>query len=187
MKLEPSSVMLLIVDMQNDFCKPRGSLYSEQSQSIIPSIERLLSKARESGVVVAFSQDWHEPDDTHFDYWPPHCIQGTWGAEIVEELFPLENELVFKKGGYSVFLDTDIEHHLREGGIRTLIVCGTLVNICVLHTVADALQRYYNVIVPKECVAALNDYEMEYALYHIGKVLKGTVCSMDELANYFEK
>jgi|Deesub1362A_J573_1020465.scaffolds.fasta_scaffold00052_3 nicotinamidase-related amidase len=181
MRVEPESTMLLIVDMQNDFCKPDGALYSEQSQSIIPYIKKVLDWARESKMMIAYSQDWHEPDDPHFDYWPPHCIQGTWGAEIVDELSPLENELVFKKGAYSVFLDTDIEHHLRECSIKTLIICGTLVNICVLHTTADALQRYYNTVVPKECVASLNEYEMEYALYHIGKVLKGTLCSVDEL------
>jgi len=179
--LDAEHTMLLIVDMQNDFCKKNGALYSENSEKIIPSISRLLEIFREAGAPVGFTQDWHEPDDVEFGRWGPHCVERSWGAEIVDELAPLEMELVFKKTRYSPFYDTDIQEHMLDLEIERAVVCGTLANVCVLHTACDMMMRGVDVVVPVEAVAALSDYDMGYALYHMGEVFTAHICSVDEI------
>ncbi|MHC1624740.1 MAG: cysteine hydrolase family protein [Methermicoccaceae archaeon] len=180
-QLERKGTMLLVVDMQNDFCTPEGTLYNKPSADIIEPISNLLNGARKGDITIGYTQDWHKKDDVHFKQWSPHCIMHTWGSEIVNELAPLEHEYVFKKEGYSPFHDTDIERRLHENNIHTIIVCGTLANICVLHTVVDALQYHFDVVVPRECTAALNEYDYNYALHHMGDVMGATVCSLDEI------
>ncbi|MHC1602360.1 MAG: cysteine hydrolase family protein [Methermicoccaceae archaeon] len=173
--------MLLIVDMQNDFCSKGGTLYSKKSENIIHNIEELQESFRDVGAHVAYTQDWHEADDSEFDVWGAHCVEGTWGAEIVDELAPLELELVFKKTRYTPFYDTDIHKHLLELEIRDTVVCGTLANVCVLHTACDIVMRGVNAIIPVECIAALSDYDMGYAMYHVEEVFKARICSANDI------
>lgn len=181
LRLEPSHTMLLIVDMQNDFCTKGGALYSESSESIIASVKGLQKLFRDAGAPVAYTQDWHEADDAEFDRWGAHCVEGTWGAEIVSELAPLEMELVFKKTRYTPFYDTDIQSHLAEFEVKTAVVCGTLVNVCVLHTACDMMMRGVDVAIPVEAVAALSDYDMGYALYHMKDVFGARICSVSDI------
>jgi len=68
---------LIIVDLQNDFC-PGGALATPKGDIIVPVINKILDKFE----VVTASQDWHPKDSIHFDKWPPHCVQGTHGAEL---------------------------------------------------------------------------------------------------------
>jgi nicotinamidase-related amidase len=86
-----------------------------------------------------------------------------------------------KKQKYSAFFDTGLDAYLREEEIRTLIIVGVTTNICVLHSAGDASLRGYEVIVPTDCVAALNDYDHEYGLHHIKSVLRGIVASSDDI------
>ncbi len=86
-----------------------------------------------------------------------------------------------RKQKYTAFFETELEAHLREKGIRNLIIVGVATNICVLHTAIDASLRGFEIIVPEDCVAALSDYEQEYSLYHIKNVLKGIVTSSDAI------
>ena len=86
-----------------------------------------------------------------------------------------------RKTRYTAFFETELEAHLREKGIKKLIIVGVATNICVLHTAIDASLRGFEIIVPEDCVAALSDYEQEYSLYHIKKVLNGIVTSSDAL------
>jgi len=79
-------------------------------------------------------------------------------------------------------LELASDAHLKEKGIRTLIIVGVATNICVLHTAIDASLRGYKLIVPEDCVAALSDYEHKYGLHHIKTILKGLVTSSDVLS-----
>jgi nicotinamidase-related amidase len=71
-----------------------------------------------------FAQDWHSPDSEEFEIWGQHCVRGTRGAEIIDEPSPFSKEAyVVKKKKYSDFFGTDLDAHLKEKGIKTLIVC----------------------------------------------------------------
>lgn len=145
--LKPSETALLIVDMQNDFVKPGGSLVVPSANDTIPHIWKILNYARENKVHIAFMQDTHFEGDKEWNIWPEHCKNESWGWKIIEELTPGENELVCVKNRYDAFYETWLDHFLsRTWKVKNLIITGTVSNICVLHTAASAGMRWMHVI-----------------------------------------
>jgi nicotinamidase-related amidase len=178
-EVNPKTTALLIVDMQNDFVKEGGKLVVPTAKDTVPAIRQLLDLARQHGMFVAYTQDTHLPNDPEFPIWGEHCLIGTWGWEIVDELKPQPNELVVPKRRYDGFYGTTLEHDLRVAGVDTLIVTGTVANICVLHTAGSAALRWFKVIVPKDGISALTDFDMEAALRQIHFLYRGTITTSD--------
>ncbi|MEM1599014.1 MAG: isochorismatase family cysteine hydrolase [Pyrobaculum sp.] len=171
---------LIVVDMQNDFAHPNGKLYSPTSREIIPRIKSLVQKARAKGVRVIYTQDTHYPDDpVEFPIWGPHVVKGTWGWQIVDELKPSEGDIVVEKMRYDAFFGTPMDHILRMYGVQHLVVTGTVANICVLHTVASARLRLYDVVVPVDAVAALNEFDYAAALRQMDYLYKVTLTTAE--------
>ena len=137
-RLDPSRTALVVVDMQNDFVKEGGTLVVPDAEGTIPVIRSLLGLARESGMKVVFSQDTHADGDPEWNIWPEHAREGSWGWRIVDELAPREDEPVIRKVRYDAFYGTHLDHFLRLWGVDTLVVCGTVANICVHYTAASA-------------------------------------------------
>ncbi|MCS7223605.1 MAG: cysteine hydrolase [Armatimonadetes bacterium] len=177
--LDPKTTALVIVDMQNDFVKEGGRLVVPAAAATVPAIARLLKRAREHQVTVAYTQDSHLPGDPEFPIWGEHCLVGTWGWEIVEELKPEPGDFIFPKRRYDGFYGTNMEHDLRVKGVQNLIVTGTVANICVLHTAGSAALRWFHIIVPKDGVSALNDFDMESALRQIHFLYRGIITTCD--------
>jgi nicotinamidase/pyrazinamidase len=73
------------VDAQTDFMLPGGKLYVPGAEKIIPNVNRLVDQARQGRVLLISSADAHRPDDPEFQRWPPHCVKGTPGAELIPE------------------------------------------------------------------------------------------------------
>jgi nicotinamidase-related amidase len=178
-EVNPKTTALLIVDMQNDFVKEGGKLVVPTAKDTISAIRQLLDLARQHGMFVAYTQDTHLPNDPEFPIWGEHCLIGTWGWEIVDELKPQPNELVVPKRRYDGFYGTTLEHDLRVAGVDTLIVTGTVANICVLHTAGSAALRWFKVIVPKDGISALTDFDMEAALRQIHFLYRGIITMAD--------
>jgi nicotinamidase-related amidase len=109
--------------------------------------------------------------------FPPHCIVGTVEAEVIPELAKYPGEIIPKKR-YSGFFGTTLEQKLKELEPEKIIVCGVLTNICVMHTVADARNRDYQVEVPVDCVASPDEEAHRFALEHIEKVLGAKLTSI---------
>ncbi|HZC19492.1 MAG TPA: isochorismatase family cysteine hydrolase, partial [Rubrobacteraceae bacterium] len=135
-RVDPARTALVVVDMQNDFVKEGGTLVVPDAEATIPRIQSLLDLARESGIRVVFTQDTHDEGDPEWEIWPEHVRRGTWGWEIIGELRPLKNELVVRKVRYDAFYGTSLDHFLRVWGVDTLVICGTVANICVHYTAA---------------------------------------------------
>jgi|Deesub1362A_J573_1020465.scaffolds.fasta_scaffold03299_2 nicotinamidase-related amidase len=170
---------LIVVDMQKDFLEPEGKLYGgERVRSVIPKVREAINFSRDFMPIIC-TQDWHRKDDEEFSLWPPHCIEGSPGAEIVEEIGVKEEDIFVKKRRYSAFFSTDLDLILREKNIRKLWICGVLTNICVLHTIADARSLNYEVGLLKDCTEALNDYDYKYAVHHITNVLGAEVITLE--------
>lgn len=179
--VDPARSALLVVDMQNDFVKPGGALVVPDAEATVPAIARLLSAARGAGMRVVFSQDTHDADDPEFAIWGEHARRGTWGWQIVNELAPREDELVVQKVRYDAFYGTDLEHHLRVWGVDTLIICGTVANVCVHYTAAGAGLRWFHVIVPRDAVSALEPFDLEASLRQTAFLFRGTITRSDAL------
>lgn len=163
---------LMIIDMLNDFVLPGAPLEVPDTRKVIPNIEREIGKARGKGYQVVYLCDSHAPDDREFQIWPRHCVKGTKGAQVVDELEPEPRDIVVEKTTYSGFFNTRLEEVLKSLGVTELIITGCVTNICILYTVSEAVLRGYHVTVPRDCVAGLNKEDHEFALRQMDKVLK---------------
>jgi nicotinamidase-related amidase len=174
-RVDPRRTALIVVDMQNDFVKEGGSLVVPDAESTIPQIQRLLRLARESGMRVVYSQDTHNDGDPEWQIWPEHVREGTWGWRIVDELAPREDEVVIRKVRYDAFYATHLDHFLRLWGTDTLIICGTVANICVHYTAASAALRWYDVIIPRDATSALDPFDLESSLRQTAFLFNGKI------------
>jgi nicotinamidase-related amidase len=187
MELDTDSTALVVVDVQNGFCHPDGSLYAPPSEDAIEPIADLVDRAREAGVQVVYTRDVHPPEqfeDAHyydeFDRWGEHVVEGSWEAEIVEDLEVREEDHVVEKHTYDAFQGTEMDGWLSARGIDDLVFCGTLANVCVLHTAGSAGLRDYRPILVEDAIGYIEEGHREYALEH-ADWLFGEVVEMEAL------
>ena len=174
-KLEPVDKhrALVIIDMQRDFLEKGRALFcGEHARQVIEPIQKLIDQEQARGAAVFFTADTHSPDDLEFNVFPPHCLKGSLGAQVIPELATrLDNTILIEKQRFSAFFNTNLDEHLQEKGINILIICGVCTEICVLHTVADARNRDYAVEIPRDCVASFDKEAHLFALHHMEKIL----------------
>lgn len=158
--------------MLNDFIRENGKLYiGDSGGKIILPIQRELERFRKEKNLVFYICDHHRPDDKEFNLFPPHCLSGTEGANIIEELKPLKNDLIIHKRRYSGFFQTDLDISLREEGIMELELVGVCTNICVLYTAVSARMLNYKVTVLKDAVASFGQGAHDFALKQMKDIL----------------
>ena len=163
--------VILVIDMLRGFLEESYPLYcGARARNIIPNVQKLLEQETKAGAKILYICDRHKPDDPEFRMFPPHCIEGTPQAEIIPELARYPGEIIPKRS-FSGFYDTPLEKKLKSLNPKTIIVYGVCTNICVLHTVADARSRGYEVEIPVACVASLDEKAHFFALEHMEKVL----------------
>jgi nicotinamidase/pyrazinamidase len=154
---------LVVVDFQNDFT-PGGALAVPHGDEIGGRISELLDSGR-FGLVIA-TRDWHPADHGSFrdqgGIWPPHCVQGTPGAELHPSLDRSRVDVVVDKGqdpaveGYSGFEQTELEQVLRDRGIDSVTLVGLATDYCVRHTALDALRAGFDVRVDRAGVRGID-------------------------------
>lgn len=166
---------LVVVDVQNDFADPRGSLSVPGGEAVVAAVNAEIAVARAAGAVVAFTQDWHPPTTPHFakdgGIWPVHGVRDTWGAAFHPALDVAEGDLVVRKGvggedGYSGFTvrnpdtgeetPTPLEAELRARGVTKVVVVGLATDYCVRDTAADAARLGFATTVLRRAVAAVD-------------------------------
>lgn len=178
-----SSAMLIVIDMQNDFVLPTGSLSVNGAMDIVPK----LNSIRDRFPHVMWTQDWHPTDHISFftnhpghksydavdagSYtqvlFPPHCVQNTPGAEIQKDLVRKDQDLYVKKGtkrnidSFSCFFDvvkssqTNACEQISKIGLKKLYFAGVATDFCVKASVLDALSLGYEVYVIEDCIAGV--------------------------------
>jgi nicotinamidase/pyrazinamidase len=167
------STALIVVDVQNDFADPSGSLWVRGATRILPRVNREIELARAAGGTVVYTQDWHPPSTPHFakdgGIWPVHCVADTWGAELHPDLV-LDGETIRKgsngEDGYSGFtmrdpisgedIPTPLEALLHRGGITRVVICGLATDYCVNATALDATRLGFETVVLTRAIAAVN-------------------------------
>src|ERR671910_3173020 len=180
-RVDSRRTALIVGDMQNDFVKEGGTLVVPGAEETIQPIRGLLDLARSSGMKIVFTQDTHSDGDPEWEIWGEHCREGSWGWQVVEELAPREDEATVRKPRYDAFYATGLEHLLRLWDVDTLIICGTVANICVHYTASSAAMRWFDVIVPRDCISSFNDFDMEASLSQTATLL-GEVTSSDRIS-----
>ncbi len=165
--LLPDKTALLVIDMQNDFVSEKGYL-GQKGQDLsmvrdtVPALTKLVEFFRQKRMQVIYTQTAHYRY-TNTENWvsrtaqksldPSICIPGTWGAEIIDELKPLENEAVVVKHRYDAFLDTDLHVILRAGGIENIIIVGTQTNLCVDTTARTSYMKDFVTVLAEDCIS----------------------------------
>jgi ureidoacrylate peracid hydrolase len=179
--LEPERTAVIVVDMINEFLEDGGLMVLASGRALYGPIQELVDAAHASGARVVWLRDEH-PDlsDPEFRKRIVHCLQGSWGTQIVDALKPGPDDTILPKHTYSGFFGTPLHETLQQMGITTLIVTGVVTNICVRSTCHDAFFRGYEVLVPKECVSATSEREQESSLYDIDTHY-GTVTSLEQV------
>ena len=166
---------LIVVDVQNDFADPRGSLSVAGGEAIIPAVNREIEAAGAGGALIVATQDWHPERTPHFvtdgGPWPIHCVGGTWGADLHPDLQLPDDAPRIRKGvngedGYSGFtmqdpssgaaISTELEALLRAAGIENVAVVGLATDYCVKATALDAARLGFRTAVLTSAVAAVN-------------------------------
>ena len=170
MKIDPTRDALVVVDLQNDFC-PGGALGVQGGDAIVPVLNRYLDRFGGKGAPVFLTRDWHPAVTRHFQayggVWPPHCVQGTNGAEFHPGLVPPAGAVIVSKGmdpdqdAYSAFQAEDeagraFRDVLAERGVRRLYVGGLATDYCVRASVLDAVSEGFEVVLLVDAIGAVD-------------------------------
>ena len=172
---DPATTALVIIDMQRDFVLPGGfgEKLGNDTRLLLAAVEpteRVLAKAREKKMFVIHTREGHRPD---LSDCPPAkltrggltfigtdspmgriLVRGEQGHDIIHQLYPKDGEPVIDKPGKGSFHATDLHQILMDRGIKTLVVCGVTLEVCVHTTVREANDRGYECVVLSDCVAS---------------------------------
>ena len=167
-----ASTALVVVDVQNDFADPTGSLFVQGGDALVARINDELQLATSEGALVVYTQDWHPPSTPHFakdgGVWPVHCVAGTWGAELHPGLVvagPSVRKGSNGEDGYSGFTmrdpttgedrPTELDGLLQQHAVERVVICGLATDYCVRGTVLDARRLGYETVVLTDAIAAV--------------------------------
>ena len=172
----PGQTALIVIDMQRDFLLPGGfgeSLGNDVGQlvKVVPPLAALIEAARSAGIMVIHTREGHEPD---LSDCPPAklnrgapskrigddgkygriLIRGEYGHDIVDELAPIDGEVVIDKPGKGAFYATSLQDVLTAAGITQLLITGVTTEVCVHTTTREANDRGYECLVVSDCVGS---------------------------------
>jgi len=168
-----SGTALIVVDMQNDFADPDGSLFVQGGDEVVGVVNTEISEALAAGSSVFYTQDWHPPTTPHFakdgGIWPVHCVRNTWGAEFhpdLEVAGPVVRKGSNGEDGYSGFTmrdpvggdetPTELAGLLQEADVARVVVVGLALDYCVKATALDASQGGWETSMLSSATRAVN-------------------------------
>jgi nicotinamidase-related amidase len=161
-------LVLLVVDMVEDFVT--GKYGGERAQAIIPTIDEIISTARKNNIKVVYLKDAHSGDDPELTVWGDHSMKGKSGSIIVDELKPLDVDLVVEKQVYSGFYGSELGSYMGDRNIDTIIFTGVCTDICIQHNVADAFYRGFKCLIVTDGTATVDSLTHESALNYMKKI-----------------
>lgn len=211
LEIDLRKTAVIVVDMQNTFCRKGGildliGLDITSSQRAVEQAVRVNAAARARGVRVIYVVHYYSPDlreaggpnsgnwhtsgminlRKHPEWRDRHFIKGTWGAEIVEELKPREEEIVVSKPRFSGFFGTDLDTILRSLEVKYLAFTGVDTAICVESTIRDASYLdYFPILVADATASAGPSFTQQAAVFNVKRCF-GWVTSTENLIKAFQ-
>jgi len=176
--------VLFVIDMQNDFVAEGGALSFPEARQIVPFVVGKVKEALAQGQEVLFTLDTHTPEDREFQKFPPHCLEGTPGHELIPELkeviqpYQGTGKIHFlKKSRYSAFFGTDLETWLGlapgspKKKVDEVELVGVCTNICCFFTAEELANRDIPVTAYAEGMASFDVTAHTFALEQMRTVL----------------
>jgi len=153
--------MVIIIDMQNDFCKPDGTMYvGPRVAETLTNIRRLLERARPLAIPIVYVQSLRNAASPEIAVYGmnPYVMEGTWGSRIDDEIKPNPGDHLVAKRTHDCFHETTMDTLLTRLGAEpfthNIMVCGVNTATCVYHAVIGFHIRHYNVYLPTDCTAS---------------------------------
>lgn len=182
--VEPSRTVLLVHDTQNDYCAPKGKLFTKSNPEVqaaitaaIDGIVPLIQVARDAGTRIVFTRASHLKDGAdespvHLRHLianqqrgsEPNVLIGSWGHQIVDRLEPQRDDIVIDKFAFSAFQGTALDKLLRSFGTQTIVLCGIASHSGILTSARFALTLDYFTVIPEQCIAGTDRRQHEAAL-----------------------
>ena len=179
---ETSPIALLIIDVISDFDFPHGDKLLENTNPITENIAALRRKADKAKIPVIYINDNFGKWQSDFKNLLKHASsKSSKGSAIANRLKPRAKDYFVLKPKHSGFYSTTLDLLLEYLSVKTLILTGLTADICVLFTANDAYLRDFRIIVPRDCVAAVEEAEKEKALKYIERVLDADTRSSSEI------
>lgn len=184
---DPKKAALMVIDMENDFVKPGAPMHVPMAYDIVPNIKKLIQVCREKDMMIIYTAHVHSEDRGDMglmgDFWKPigdqtALVDNTEGVEIYNEIAPQKGDLLIKKHRYSAFYNTNLETKLRNRGIDTLIITGTVTNMCCESTARDAQFRDYNVIFVSDANGTMDHPDLGAGAMSAEQIQKATLASL---------
>lgn len=190
--VQPSHAALLVIDMQNDYYRDEGYYAAKLKidlsmiRATVPPIQKLLTAARQAGVMVIYSRHLIMPGfvsdsplwlsihyqgglrDLHQDFY---TVAGTWGSEIIDELKPQSSDIVLDKVRSNVFIGTQLDTLLKSNRIETLVITGQITNGCVENTARTARDMDYYTVLVSDGIASTSKVNHDATMTNLGKRL----------------
>lgn len=180
-------IAVLGLDLQNDI-KIEGALPCRRFYTLFNILEWFYKKMRAFHVPIIYICDCHEKGkDKELEIWADHMLEGTWGAQIIDELSPEPQDYVIKKKLFNGFIHTDLQQVLFDLKVNTLIMTGWRTHVCVAQTAIEAFHRNYRVIVARDAVNSTTQREHEFGLDLMDANYGFQTCSCKEIVERLEK
>lgn len=211
LEFDPKTTAVVMIDMQRDFMEPGGfgeMLGNDVSpmRAAVEPARRVLEAARRAGVFVIHTREGHRPDLSDLpeskylrgnlnvkigDEGPMGrvLVRGANGHDIIPEVYPIEGEPVIDKPGKGAFWATDLHDILANRGIKTLVVCGVTLEVCVHTTVREANDRGYDALVVKDATASYfpEFYRVGLEMIKAQGAIFGWLADADEVVKRFDE
>jgi ureidoacrylate peracid hydrolase len=203
-KAAPRHTALLVVDMLNDFLDPNGKTAVranrpiDHARAVIPTQKKLIASARDAAVRVVYvnhttlrdyasaSGPWLDARSRATFSVEDLCLDGTWGAQVIDELKPVDGDLAVEKYRYSGFAGTNLDLVLRSTGVRTVVCAGVSTNACVEATAREAFSLDYYVLYAGDACASW-DMALHQATLATASHRYAVVCETDELTSVWRR
>lgn len=177
-RFSPETTALLVIDMQRDFLSSEGGGTGQNDEdfeagpAIVPKVRAVLDAARAAGLHIVHTREGHPPDLSTLhamrrlsskrvgaEIGAPgglgrNLVRGEYGHDFVDELQPVDGEVVIDKPGFSAFFKTDLEQILRDRGVTHAIVCGVTTECCVQSSIRSAIDLGFFVLTLEDCCAS---------------------------------
>jgi ureidoacrylate peracid hydrolase len=187
-RVQPGEAALVVVDGQNDFGHPDGALSQlgvdpTLAQQMLPRLVELVAQARTAGVPVFFTRYVARPaifSEVWFEKHPPNICGSEWGADYLDGLGPIGDEVEVIKDRYSCFRNTDLDLLLRAVGARTVLLTGIATNVCVETAAREAVCHDYAAVLIHDCCASPSQDEHDSAVRNVERYF-GWIAEADEV------